>query len=133
MGLGTLDKAAKGSVTNWLRRILLRGERLRAATHGVWIPEGPPVREGPLFVPGRGTQVLRDVSRRLDRFPLMSCIQLSDVQRATLTELLAGHSADRLADLLGHSDTRMVWKHYRHVISDSVDVAADYWRDTGTD
>lgn len=55
--------------------------------------------------------------------------------RHSATSLLAaaGHSADSLADLLGHRDTRMVWKHYRHVISESVDVAADYWRDTGTD
>lgn len=54
--------------------------------------------------------------------------------RHSATSLLAaaGHSADRLADLLGHQDTRMVWKHYRHSINESVEVAADYWRDTGT-
>ncbi len=53
--------------------------------------------------------------------------------RHTATSLMsaAGHSAEKLADLLGHRDTRMVFKHYRHPVTASVDVAADYWN-TGT-
>jgi integrase len=53
--------------------------------------------------------------------------------RHTATSLMsaAGHSAEKLADLLGHRDTRMVFKHYRHPVTASVEVAADYWN-TGT-
>lgn len=49
--------------------------------------------------------------------------------RHTATSLIsaAGLSAERLADLLGHKDTRMVFEHYRHPITSSVSVAAEYW------
>ncbi|MBU1226188.1 MAG: tyrosine-type recombinase/integrase, partial [Actinobacteria bacterium] len=49
--------------------------------------------------------------------------------RHTATSLMAaaGQSAERLADLLGHRDTRMVFKHYRHAITSSVTTAAEYW------
>jgi integrase len=50
--------------------------------------------------------------------------------RHTATSLMAagGQSAEPLADLLGHVDTRMVFRHYRHPITSSVTTAADYWR-----
>jgi integrase len=49
--------------------------------------------------------------------------------RHTATSLIsaAGLSAERLADLLGHKDTRMVFQHYRHPVTSSVSVAAEYW------
>ena len=48
--------------------------------------------------------------------------------RHTATSLLsaAGVAPELLADLLGHVDTRMVFKHYRHPVSPSVSVAADH-------
>jgi hypothetical protein len=47
----------------------------------------------------------------------------------TATSLIsaAGLSAERLADLLGDKDTRMVFGHYRHPVTSSVSVAAEYW------
>ena len=49
--------------------------------------------------------------------------------RHTATTLIAasGTSADHLADLLGHKDTRMVFAHYRHRDGLTVTAAADYW------
>ena len=48
--------------------------------------------------------------------------------RHTATSLISasGISSERLADLLGHRDTRMVAHHYRHQVTSSVDVAAQY-------
>ena len=36
-------------------------------------------------------------------------------------------SAERLADMLGHKDTRMVFGHYRHPVTASVSTAAEFW------
>jgi len=36
----------------------------------------------------------------------------------------AGVAPERLADLLGNVDARMVFKHYRHPVTPTVDVAA---------
>ena len=49
--------------------------------------------------------------------------------RHTATSLIsaAGLSEERLADLLGDKDTRMVFGHYRHPVTSSVSVAAEYW------
>ena len=49
--------------------------------------------------------------------------------RHTATSLISagGLSAERLADLLGHKDTRMVFDHYRHPVTASVSTAAEYW------
>ena len=49
--------------------------------------------------------------------------------RHSMTTLAAeaGMSADALADLLGHKDTRMVWNHYRHRDGMVVATAAEYW------
>lgn len=48
--------------------------------------------------------------------------------RHTATSLLSasGVAPELLADLLGHRDTRMVHKHYRHPVSPTVTVAADH-------
>lgn len=48
--------------------------------------------------------------------------------RHTVTSLLsaAGVAPELLADLLGHGDTRMVHKHYRHPVTPTVTVAADH-------
>jgi integrase len=50
--------------------------------------------------------------------------------RHTATSLIAawGQSAERLADLLGHMDTRMVFRHCRHPVTSSVTTAAEYWK-----
>lgn len=49
--------------------------------------------------------------------------------RHTATSLISegGLSAERLADLLGHKDTRMVFGHYRHPVTASVSTAVEYW------
>lgn len=38
----------------------------------------------------------------------------------------AGVAPERLADLLGHVDTRMVFKHYRHPVTPTITVTADH-------
>jgi hypothetical protein len=38
-----------------------------------------------------------------------------------------GMPPERLADLLGHKDTRMVFDHYRHPVTTSVSTAAEFW------
>ncbi len=35
-----------------------------------------------------------------------------------------GTAPELLADLLGHVDTRMVFKHYRHPVTPTIEVAA---------
>ncbi len=52
--------------------------------------------------------------------------------RHTATSLMSagGHAPELLADLLGHKDTRMLFKHYRHRVTASVTVAADFWNAT---
>lgn len=48
--------------------------------------------------------------------------------RTTCTTLLSDTmSAERLADLLGHKDTRMVFAHYRQRGTQAVSTAANYW------
>ena len=48
--------------------------------------------------------------------------------RHTATSLLSasGVAPELLADLLGHVDTRMVFRHYRHPVTPTIDVAADH-------
>ena len=49
--------------------------------------------------------------------------------RTTATSLISegGMSAERLADMLGHKDTRMVFKHYRQPVKESISTAAEHW------
>lgn len=49
--------------------------------------------------------------------------------RHTATSLIAagGLSAERLAELLGHRDTRMVFTHYKHPVTSAVATAVDFW------
>lgn len=49
--------------------------------------------------------------------------------RHTATSLLSasGQSAEKLADMLGHKDTRMVFTHYRHPVVATIDTAVGYW------
>lgn len=48
-----------------------------------------------------------------------------DLHHTTTSVLSAsGVAPELLADLLGHVDTRMVFKHYRHPVTPAVDVAA---------
>ena len=48
--------------------------------------------------------------------------------RHSATSLLsaAGVAPELLADLLGHVDTRMVFRHYRHPVTPTISVAADH-------
>lgn len=48
--------------------------------------------------------------------------------RHTATSVLSasGVAPELLADLLGHVDTRMVFRHYRHPVTPTINVAADY-------
>lgn len=117
----------------------LRTHRLAQVEERLLMGDRWPLRwESLVFVTTNGTPLDPSNTRRLvgnlaDEAGIEGSVTPYDL-RHSATSLLAaaGHSADRLADLLGHRDTRMVWKHYRHVISESVDVAAEYWEGTGT-
>ena len=43
-----------------------------------------------------------------------------------LGPLCSDVALELLADLLGHVDTRMVFRHYRHPVTPIIDVVADY-------
>ncbi|MGD2100832.1 MAG: tyrosine-type recombinase/integrase [Acidimicrobiia bacterium] len=87
-----------------------------------------------VFVSENGTPIDPANIRRIVR----SLAEEADIEgpvtpydlRHTATTLIAGAglSADRLADLLGHKDTRMVFQHYRHRDALTVTTAADYWQ-----
>lgn len=51
--------------------------------------------------------------------------------RHSATSLLSasGVAPEVLADLLGHVDTRMVHKHYRHPVTPTISVARDHIED----
>lgn len=86
-----------------------------------------------VFVSENGTPLDRSNTRRLiHKLALEAGIDGTVTPydlRHTATTLIAasGTSADRLADLLGHKDTRMVFAHYRHRDGLTVTAAADYW------
>lgn len=90
-----------------------------------------------VFVTSAGTPVdAKGVRRLIDRLAVEAGIgTLTPYDlRHTATSLLSasGQSAEKLADLLGHKDTRMVFKHYRHAVTSSISTAVDYWeRSTG--
>jgi integrase len=86
-----------------------------------------------VFVSENGTPLDRSNTRRLIQklaaeAEIEGTVNPYDL-RHTATTLIAasGTSADRLADLLGHKDTRMVFDHYRHRDGLTVTAAADYW------
>jgi integrase len=39
----------------------------------------------------------------------------------------SGQSAEKLADMLGYQDARMVFKHYRHPVVAIINTAVAYW------
>jgi integrase len=86
-----------------------------------------------LFVSENGTPInpsnLRRLIRRFAQDAGIEGVLNPYDLRHTATSLIsaAGLSAERLADLLGHKDTRMVFGHYRHPVTSSVTVAAEYW------
>ena len=49
-----------------------------------------------------------------------------DLRHTATSVLSATGVAPELADLLGHVDTRMVFRHYRHPVTPTIDVAADH-------
>ncbi|MBA3361934.1 MAG: site-specific integrase [Acidimicrobiia bacterium] len=91
-----------------------------------------------VFVTSNGTPidasaVRKLVSRLAAEAGLQGVVTPYDL-RHTATSLLsaAGESAEKLADLLGHKDTRMVFKHYRHPVTSTISTAVEYWdRATG--
>ena len=91
-----------------------------------------------VFVTSNGTPIdAKGVRRLLDRLAVEAgiggVVTAYDL-RHTATSLLSasGQSAERLADLLGHKDTRMVFRHYRHPVTSTISTAVEYWdRATG--
>jgi integrase len=112
----------------------LREHRKRCAEERLMMGDLWPTKWGSLvFVSENGTPINRSNLRRLiGRFAQDAGIEgvLNPYDlRHTATSLIsaAGLSAERLADLLGHKDTRMMFGHYRHPVTSSVSVAAEYW------
>jgi integrase len=112
----------------------LRAHRKRTIEERLLMGEKWPVEWSDLvFVSERGTPVNpANMRRLLDRLTREAGIDGTVAPydlRHTATTLMAeaGVPADRLADQLGHKDTRMVFHHYRHRASLTVDAAAEYW------
>lgn len=135
--------ALKTTKTGGSRTLALPGptvealRRHRAAQVGerLLMSDRWPLRwESLVFVTSNGTpldpsNVRRLVATLADEAGIDGNVAPYDL-RHTATSLMsaAGHSAEKLADLLGHRDTRMVFKHYRHPVTASIEVAADYWK-----
>lgn len=86
--------------------------------------------EGLVFVTENGTpldpaNVRRSVARMAKAAGIEGVVTPYDL-RHTATSILsaAGVAPELLADLLGHVDTRMVFRHYRHPVTPTIDVAA---------
>lgn len=99
-------------------------ERLRAG------PAWPRMWESLVFVTESGGPLRPETVRRLVR-ELASAAGIDggltpyDLRHTATSVLSAsGVAPELLADLLGHVDTRMVFKHYRHPVTPAVDVAA---------
>lgn len=112
----------------------LREHRKRSAEDRLMLGDRWPAKwENLVFATENGTPINPSSLRRLIR----RFAQDADIEgvlnpydlRHTATSLIsaAGLSAERLADLLGHKDTRMVFGYYRHPVTSSVSVAAEYW------
>jgi integrase len=90
-----------------------------------------------VFVTERGNPLDSANTRRLVRklaaeAGIEGVVTPYDMRHSATTLIAAsGLSADRLADMLGHRDTRMVWNHYRHREGMVVDTAVEYWTETG--
>lgn len=86
-----------------------------------------------LFVSENGTpldpsHLRRLVARLASEAEIEGTVTPYDLRHTATTLIAAGGlSADRLADLLGHKDTRMVFAHYRHREGLTVTTAAEYW------
>lgn len=112
----------------------LRDHRRKSSEERLMLGDQWPNKWGSLvFVSENGTPINPSNLRRLvGRFAEEAGIEgvLTPYDmRHTATSLISagGLSAERLADLLGHKDTRMVFEHYRHPVTSSVSVAAEYW------
>ncbi len=92
-----------------------------------------PLRWGDLvFVTTNGTPVSpsnmrRTVAALAEKAGIEGKVTPYDL-RHSATSLLsaAGVPPELLADLLGHADTRMVFRHYRHPVTPTISVAADH-------
>jgi integrase len=114
----------------------LRLHRKRQAEERLLMGEKWPAKWADLvFVSERGTPLNPSGLRKIiQRFAVEAGIEGTVTpydcrHSATTIMAAAGMSADRLADMLGHKDTRMVWGHYRHRDGMVVETAADYWTD----
>lgn len=118
---GVAVDALKAHKTNQAAERLLMGDQ--------W-----PIKWGDLvFVTSNGTPLdpswaRRTVSKLTAEAGIEGHLAPYDL-RHTATSLLsaAGVAPELLADLLGHADTRMVFKHYRHPVTPTVDVAATHF------
>jgi len=117
----------------------LKRHRKAQATERVLMGDRWPADwEALVFVTSNGTPIDPSNLRRLvaglaEEAGLKDGLAPYDL-RHTATSLLsaAGQSAERLADLLGHRDTRMVHRHYRHPVTAAVTTAAEYdWTAAG--
>lgn len=101
-------------------------ERLRAG------PLWPDKWADLIFVTSNGTPIdpsnlRRLVARLASEAEIEGRVTPYDL-RHTATSILSatGVAPELLADLLGHVDTRMVFRHYRHPITPTIDVAARF-------
>ena len=89
-------------------------------------------REDLVFVTTNGTPIgPSNIRRVISRMAVEAGIDgdLNPYElRHTATSLLsaAGVAPELLADVLGHRDTRMVFRHYRHQVTPTISVAADH-------
>jgi integrase len=93
-------------------------------------PLWPATWEGLVFVTQNGTPIdpsnlRRIVTAMAAEAGIDGRVTPCDL-RHTATSVLsvAGVAPELLADLLGHVDTRMVFRHYRHPVTPTIDVAA---------
>lgn len=112
----------------------LRDHRKRTAEERLLMGDRWPARwQSLVFVSENGTPLDRSNTRRMvnalaKEAGIEGTLNPYDL-RHTATSLIsaAGLSAERLADLLGHKDTRMVFNHYRHPVTASVSTTAEFW------
>ena len=110
----------------------LSAHRVRQAEERLLMDAWPARWRSMVFVSTAGTPLgpnnLRRWFRQLSDEAELGRVTPADM-RTTATSLISegGMSAERLADMLGHKDTRMVFKHYRQPVKESISTAAEHW------
>lgn len=96
------------------------------------MPDWPEEWAELVFVTSNGTPLddsnaRRMVKRMAEAAGIDGRVVPRDLRTTSTTLMSTEISAERLADLLGHKDTRMVFEHYRQRGAEAVTTAADYW------